>query len=56
MATFLRFMRDDTGVTSIEYALIAGVMGIALIAVMPILSSAVGNKFTSLAGHISSAS
>jgi pilus assembly protein Flp/PilA len=54
MNKFLRFVKDESGATAIEYGLIAAAMGLALVTAMPILASAVTGKFTSLAGHISS--
>jgi pilus assembly protein Flp/PilA len=44
-----KFWKDESGATSIEYALIAGAMGLALITVMPTLSGAVEAKYSSLA-------
>ena len=54
MNKFLRFVKDESGATAIEYGLIAAAMGLALVTAMPILASAVTNKFSSLATHISS--
>ncbi len=52
MNKFLRFVKDESGATAIEYGLIAAAMGLALVPAMPILASAVTGKFGSLAGHI----
>jgi pilus assembly protein Flp/PilA len=54
MKHFARFLRDDTGATAIEYALIAAAMGLALVTAMPILAGAITSKFSSLSGHITS--
>ena len=54
MNKFLRFVKDESGATAIEYGLIAAAMGLALVTAMPILATAVTSKFSSLAGHISS--
>jgi pilus assembly protein Flp/PilA len=54
MKNFIRFVKDESGATAIEYGLIAAAMGLALVTAMPILASAVTGKFSSLAGHISS--
>ena len=54
MNKFLRFVKDESGATAIEYGLIAAAMGLALVTAMPFLASAVTGSFTSLAGHISS--
>jgi pilus assembly protein Flp/PilA len=53
MNKFLRFVKDESGATAIEYGLIAAAMGLALVTAMPILADAVTSKFGSLAGHIS---
>ena len=47
-----KFLRDENGATAIEYGLIAAAMGLALIAIMPIIESALGVLFASLAVHI----
>ncbi len=49
-----KFLKDESGVTAIEYALIAAAMGLGLIAVMPTLATNVTTKFGSIAGHIAS--
>ena len=49
-----KFIQDQTGVTAIEYGLIAAAMGLALVAVIPGLSSALNVQFSSLAGHVTS--
>lgn len=54
MTTLTRLLRNESGATAIEYALIASFMGIALIAAMPLLAGAITGKFSSLAGRISS--
>jgi pilus assembly protein Flp/PilA len=54
MKNIMRFVKDESGATAIEYGLIAAAMGLALVVAMPILASAVTSKFGSLAAHISS--
>ncbi|MGE6742523.1 Flp family type IVb pilin [Allorhizobium pseudoryzae] len=39
MKTFLRYLRDETGATAIEYGLIAGILGMAIIAGFGTLSN-----------------
>lgn len=56
MYSIRRFAQDENGATAIEYVLIAGAMGLALIATMPYLGSIVQDKLSSIAGHISSSS
>ena len=52
MKNIIRFVKDDSGATAIEYGLIAAAMGLALVTAMPILASSITGKFSSLAGHI----
>ena len=47
------FAHDQSGVVAIEYTLIAGAMGIALVAAMPILAPAVKGKLISVGGYFS---
>jgi pilus assembly protein Flp/PilA len=54
MTKFVSFVKDESGATAIEYGLIAAAMGLALVAVMPLLANAIKTTFSSLAGHISS--
>jgi len=54
MTKFARFVKDESGATAIEYALIAAAMGLALITAMPLLAQAITGKFSSLSGHITS--
>ena len=49
-----KFLKDESGATAIEYALIASAMGLALIAAMPTLATTVSGKFGSIGGHITS--
>jgi pilus assembly protein Flp/PilA len=56
MLKFVRFVKDESGATAIEYGLIAAAMGLALVTAMPILASSITGKFSSLAGHITTGS
>jgi len=49
MDKLVRFLSDETGVTAIEYALIAGTTALVLVAVLPSLQSALEGEFTSVA-------
>ena len=53
MTKFVRFVKDESGATAIEYGLIAAAMGVALIASLPYLAGAISGKFQSLATAIS---
>ncbi len=45
---FERFLKDESGATAIEYALIASATGLALIAVMPSLNIVLSAKFAAI--------
>ena len=49
-----KFLKDESGATAIEYALIAAAMGLMLIIVMPLVATSISGTFTNLAGHITS--
>jgi pilus assembly protein Flp/PilA len=54
MTKFVRFVKDESGATAIEYGLIAAAMGIALVTAMPLLAGQVRDKFIYLGNKISS--
>jgi pilus assembly protein Flp/PilA len=45
MSFFSRFMKDESGATAIEYALIAAIVGLGLIAALGLLTNEIGNSF-----------
>jgi pilus assembly protein Flp/PilA len=47
-----KFLKDESGATAIEYALIAAAMGLALVTAMPSLRTAITGKFGGLATSI----
>jgi pilus assembly protein Flp/PilA len=49
MSNVVRFFRDESGATAIEYGLIAAGISIAIIAVVTSLGSALNTTFTSVA-------
>lgn len=49
------FIRDEDGVTAIEYGLIAAVISAMIIASFGGLSTAVGNKFTAIGTAVTAA-
>lgn len=49
MSGIVRLLKDETGVTAIEYGLIAGATGLALSAIMPTL----GGKLTEIFSAVS---
>lgn len=55
MNLFRRFLKDESGATAIEYALIAALMAAAVIAAIGILSPAISNAFTAIKGKLEGA-
>ena len=47
--------RDESGVTAIEYALIASLIALAIIAGASILGNTIGNQFNKIANEINNA-
>jgi len=47
-----RFIRDESGATAIEYALIAAGIGIAIIASVNALGTAISSKFNFIKGKL----
>ena len=45
---FARFFKDESGATAIEYGLIAAATGLALVAVMPGIKTALTTTFESI--------
>ena len=45
---FARFFKDESGATAIEYGLIAAATGLALVAVMPAIETALTTTFTDI--------
>jgi pilus assembly protein Flp/PilA len=45
MTTLLRFMRDDSAATAIEYGLLAAVLGVGLIAALSSLKTNLASVF-----------
>jgi len=50
----MKFLKDESGATAIEYGLIASAMGLALVTVMPFLGNTITTTFSSLGSHIAS--
>ncbi|KVM62389.1 MULTISPECIES: Flp family type IVb pilin [Burkholderia] len=47
-----RFLKEEDGVTAVEYGLIAGLMAAALVAGITTLTGGIGNAFTYIAGKM----
>jgi len=54
MNKLVRFAKDESGATAIEYGLIAAAMAVCLIAAMPFIRTAILSKFTSIGASIKS--
>lgn len=50
---FVRFCQDEEGQDLVEYALAAGMVAVAAVAVMPTLSTVVSNVFSKIGSIIS---
>ena len=53
MQTIERFMKDESGATAIEYALIAAGIGVAIITAVNALGTAISDKFDFIKGKLS---
>ncbi len=49
---FARFFKDESGATAIEYGLIAAATGLALVAVMPAINTALNTTFSSISAEL----
>jgi pilus assembly protein Flp/PilA len=49
---FLRFMRDESGATAIEYALIAGFISIVIVAAVQAIGTSLNTTFSSVSGAL----
>lgn len=56
MNKLVRFVKDESGATAIEYGLIAAAIGLMLVVAMPLLSSALQTVFSSITGALNNAS
>jgi pilus assembly protein Flp/PilA len=52
MKNLVRFLKDDSGATAIEYGLIAAGISVAIIAVVNGLGSTLNTKFTSISTQL----
>jgi pilus assembly protein Flp/PilA len=48
MNKLMRFVKDESGVTAIEYGLIAAATGLVLVATMPAISAALTTLFEAI--------
>jgi len=52
MNKIVRFVKDESGATAIEYGLIAAATGLALVLVMPTIKDALVSTFTEIGGAL----
>jgi pilus assembly protein Flp/PilA len=52
---FMRFVNDESGVTAIEYSLIAALISVAIIAILIQLGGSLVQIFTSIANALAAA-
>jgi pilus assembly protein Flp/PilA len=52
---FIRFMRDESGATAIEYGLIAAGISVAIIAVVNTLGGQLSNTFSNVSSQLGNA-
>lgn len=52
MSKLVRFMKDESGATAIEYGLIAAATGLALVATLPLIESGLTGVFTDVGGAL----
>jgi pilus assembly protein Flp/PilA len=50
-----RFIEDESGQDLIEYALVAGLIGLGTVAAMTTLSSKIGNAFNAIGSQLANA-
>lgn len=55
MNKLVRFVKDESGVTAIEYGLIAAAIGLMLVVAMPTLKTALSGVFTAIGGGLNTA-
>lgn len=52
MTKFVRFLKDESGATAIEYGLIAAGIAVAIIAAVNLLGDTLNNTFSSITSNI----
>ena len=52
MQKFLKFLKDEEGVTAIEYGLIAALVAVAIIVALTTLGTKVSNTFSTVSGKM----
>ena len=52
MKSFARFLKDESGATSIEYSLIAALVGVVIITAVTKLGTSLSTKFNTIANSV----
>jgi pilus assembly protein Flp/PilA len=52
MSKLVKFVKDESGATAIEYGLIAAATGLALVATMPAIKTALSSTFDSIGDNL----
>jgi pilus assembly protein Flp/PilA len=55
MTNLIRFLKDDSGATAIEYGLLASLIAVVLITAVTYLGSTLEAKFSNIASEIANA-
>ncbi len=55
MTNLIRFLKDDSGATAIEYGLLASLIAVVLITAVATLGSTLEAKFSNIASEIANA-
>ena len=50
-----KLMTDESGASAIEYALIAGILGVGIVASLGTLKTAIADKFTTVGTQVTAA-
>jgi pilus assembly protein Flp/PilA len=51
-ATLLRFVRDDSGVTAVDYGLIAGLIAVVMVTATKTLGGKLTNSFVNIGNNL----
>ena len=53
---FQKFVQDESGATAIEYALVAAIIGVGIVAALGTLKTSLNTKFNSIGTSVTNAS
>ena len=52
MTTFVRFIKDESGASAVDYGLIAAATGLAVAAILPILGSSISATYMAFGNNL----